>query len=70
MPRKRKRDAVPLDHHSDDWSITPENECESLLDYHVIPDGCYDNITEDEIKRERQVDLEHVLIGLPWWLSW
>ena len=59
---------MSLDHHSDDyWSITPENEYESLLDYHDLLDA----MTMQRMKlRERQVDLEHVLTGLPWWLSW
>ena len=52
-----------MDHHSDDWSITPENEYESLLDYQDLLDA----MTMQRMKlRERQVDLEHVLIGLPW----
>ena len=54
---------MALDHHSDDyWSITPEKEYESLLDYHNLLDA----MTMQRMKlRERQVDLEHVLIGLP-----
>ena len=58
---------MPLGHHSDDWSITPENECESLLHYHDLLDA----MTLQRMKlRERQVDLKHILIGLPWGLSW